>query len=319
MILEKRFCSELAVLVEWAGWGLVALLLAGWLIRQFGGRTSRPPRWLGRFPRASTFIAARTSANSFAGLPLTLILCAALLFLTIHRSNLFDVTPGNRVAALDLQVARLFAAVRTPQMITLFTFVTAFGYWGVIFILGITVSLLLWMRGRSLYIAGILLAVLGNQTSVTALKILFGRTRPDVAVYTESSFSFPSGHAAVSAAFFGFLTYVVLRERMVAGWMAWGAGGLAILLIGGSRLVLAEHYLSDVLGGYLVGSIWAFLAAIWVERWRGVAGGNDPTVAPLAVQIAVVGIALVVLWLVVGQYVQTRVEVPAIIQTAGDG
>lgn len=313
--------DSLVVLVEWICWGSVALLLVGWMVRTLGVKTSRPARWLNRFPRASNFVAARTSWNTLAGLPLTLILCAGLLFLTIHASSLFDTTSDNRVAVLDLRVARFFLTVRTPQIVTVFTLVTAFGYWGVIFTLGIAVTLLFWMRGRSRYVAGIWLALLGNQTSVTVLKILFGRTRPDVAFYSESSFSFPSGHAAVSAAFFGYLTYVVLREKMVMGWKAYGVGSLAILLIGVSRLVLAEHYLSDVLGGYLVGGLWAFLGAVWVERGLSVAGHDVPAVAPprRTAQIAVVGAALVVLWLVVANYERTRVLLPAVTQTAPGG
>ncbi|WP_286708283.1 phosphatase PAP2 family protein, partial [Psychrobacter sp. UBA2514] len=41
---------------------------------------------------------------------------------------------------------------------------------------------------------------------------------------------------------------------------------LLCVLIGLSRIVLNEHYLSDVLGGFLVGSLWLIIA-ISVTEW----------------------------------------------------
>ena len=43
------------------------------------------------------------------------------------------------------------------------------------------------------------------------------------------------------------------------------------ILIGLSRIVLNEHYLSDVLGGYLAGALW-LTVAISVTEWLKVKG-----------------------------------------------
>ena len=99
------------------------------------------------------------------------------------------------------------------------------------------------------------------------MKIFFRRPRPDLLLFNERSFSFPSGHAAISAAFFGMLAYLVIRQRILPCGLAVVACGLAILLVGVSRLVLGEHYLSDVLSGYLVGGTWVVIG-IWLTERR---------------------------------------------------
>ena len=64
------------------------------------------------------------------------------------------------------------------------------------------------------------------------------------------------------------------RRAVIAGAV------LMALLIGASRVVLSVHYLTDVLGGYLVGGAWllAALAALPPARERNqtVPGASGP-------------------------------------------
>ena len=100
----------------------------------------------------------------------------------------------------------------------------------------------------------------GAQMLNDVLKELFHRTRPaPVGGFIDAQqFSFPSGHAMVSAAFYFLLAYLVWR--LVPGWF-WravlvGALIMLVLLIGLARLYLGVHYLSDVIAGYLAGFLW---------------------------------------------------------------
>lgn len=88
------------------------------------------------------------------------------------------------------------------------------------------------------------------------LKNLFHRIRPDILHLTEATgYSFPSGHAMVSAALYtALLLETVSRIRSASKRIAASAGLIAApFLVGLSRLYLGVHYLSDVAGGWILG------------------------------------------------------------------
>jgi membrane-associated phospholipid phosphatase len=105
----------------------------------------------------------------------------------------------------------------------------------------------------------------GAQLLNNVLKLLFHRDRPTAVsggLISAQIYSFPSGHAMVSAAFYLFVAYLAwhhLRGR----WRTLAATGLLLLvvLIGLSRMYLAVHYLTDVVAGYCAGFVW-FLSTI---------------------------------------------------------
>lgn len=87
------------------------------------------------------------------------------------------------------------------------------------------------------------------------LKNIFLIPRPDtLTLISENGFSYPSGHAMTSLAFYGFLIYLVyqkmkpsiLKKMIILLFI------LLIFLIGFSRIYLGVHHFSDILGGYLI-------------------------------------------------------------------
>jgi membrane-associated phospholipid phosphatase len=85
------------------------------------------------------------------------------------------------------------------------------------------------------------------------LKEIVGRARPDLWPLPESvsDHSFPSGHAANTAALAGALV-MILRGRLVATLVA----ATALMVVGLSQLVLGRHYPSDILAGWLWAGAW---------------------------------------------------------------
>jgi len=100
-------------------------------------------------------------------------------------------------------------------------------------------------------------------------KDFFHRPRPDywVAIH-ETSASYASGHATLALTFYGLLAYIVWRIRPASPQRSLVAG-LAIVWIlatGWSRLALGAHFLSDVIGGYLLGAAFLLLGEIAIDR-----------------------------------------------------
>lgn len=87
-----------------------------------------------------------------------------------------------------------------------------------------------------------------NQT----LKIIIKRPRPiGYRLINETGYSFPSGHAMVTAAFYGYLIYIIYKyiDNKVLKYVLMVLCAFLILLIGLSRIYLGVHYASDVVGG----------------------------------------------------------------------
>jgi undecaprenyl-diphosphatase len=104
------------------------------------------------------------------------------------------------------------------------------------------------------------------------LKTLFARARPDVVdhLVVVVTHSFPSGHALMSAAIYLMLVALPARDLAQPGSRRFLAGlaVLLTLLVGSSRVYLGVHWPSDVLGGWVIGALWAWIAT------KGVAYGR---------------------------------------------
>jgi membrane-associated phospholipid phosphatase len=234
-----------------------------------------------------------------------LVLVASGYFLLLFATQAAAPVGLGPIGQIDLWTAKLLLHIRNPALINFFTLVTAFGYWGVMFLLAGTASTTLWLYRRTRYVPGLWFGLIGNQTTVSLLKTLFDRPRPEFAIYREDSAAFPSGHSAASIVVFGFLTYVLIRERVGPRIVTGVTGLLLVILVGLSRLYLLEHYLSEVLSGYLVGAVWLVLA-ICVTEWRSPEfdHGGIRKAEPwrrYALVAVVVGTGMAV-WLVAGSY-----------------
>ncbi|HEV2736945.1 MAG TPA: phosphatase PAP2 family protein [Candidatus Elarobacter sp.] len=142
-------------------------------------------------------------------------------------------------------------------------FFTSLGRWPVLLGLGVVAAGTAVALRTGLTAVGIVYgAQIASQGANAAVKLLFHRARPDAWLRIhETDLSFPSGHAVTAVVFFvGFaiLAWHAPLPRPVAAAIV---AALLVCAIGipWSRLALAAHYFTDVLGGVLLGA--AFLCA----------------------------------------------------------
>lgn len=130
---------------------------------------------------------------------------------------------------------------------------------------GVLVVLLALHRPTDAMVFGAGMAVVWAVNPV--LKELVGRSRPDLWPLPDSvsEYSFPSGHAANTAALAGGLLLILHSRRgRVAGALLAGVG---LAIVGLSQLVLGWHYPSDILAGWFWAGAWISLLA-WVRNRR---------------------------------------------------
>jgi undecaprenyl-diphosphatase len=107
------------------------------------------------------------------------------------------------------------------------------------------------------------LAVAGEVTIFLLVTLLVDRQRPPVRHLDQAppTSSFPSGHVAAAVCMYGALA-VLANERARSALVRGLFVALAVLIplaVALSRLYRGMHYLSDVLGGVILGVTWLFL------------------------------------------------------------
>lgn len=168
---------------------------------------------------------------------------------------------------IDAAWLQLLIGTRGPVSDGLALFLNSFGGGTVgILVIPLAIVVLLLALKRPWAALFSVAAALASTLGVQALKHLFGRARPeDILVHSDFG-SFPSGHVANAATIA--VTFAVLFPRL---WV-WVLGCAYVLLMAWSRTLLGAHWLSDTLGGALIGAgivlvVWAFCAH-WLEAER---------------------------------------------------
>jgi membrane-associated phospholipid phosphatase len=231
-------------------------------------------------------VRARFDPGGRYGLRVSLLAIAMVLVAVPFSSLTFQVLADGPITRLDGEVAnRLNDWVhRSDTAVTVLEAISWLGrpLWFYVLIGG--ASAYLWRHGRrTRLIVFLVVTSLGGGIVDTVVKIAVDRPRPvvDHPVATAFGKSFPSGHSMSSVVCYGALMLVFLPvfRSVAARRLAVGLTGLVVLAIGCSRLLLGVHFVSDVIGGYVLGAAWLIGAVAAFEIWR-VETGRRPT-APL--------------------------------------
>ena len=106
------------------------------------------------------------------------------------------------------------------------------------------IAILFWQKQRLGW--DLLLAVLVTAVLVVILKGIFRRQRPkEKKAFATDKYSFPSGHAARATAVA--ITRAFHNPNLAPLWLIWA------VLVALARVALSRHFLSDIVGGIIVG------------------------------------------------------------------
>jgi undecaprenyl-diphosphatase len=158
------------------------------------------------------------------------------------------------MTALD-NAAYAFAA--SHQAPVFWTAVTLFG--GVLG-LGIATLIALYaFKGRRNAIM-LTLALLASILVSQGLKIIFARPRPEDA--TLLTYAFPSGHTFGSTAVYGMISFLLWQKGL-----RWQALAIVIVpvMVGISRVMLLEHWLTDVIAGWILGALLVVIIVFFIR------------------------------------------------------
>ncbi|MCC4249965.1 phosphatase PAP2 family protein [Microbacterium testaceum] len=151
--------------------------------------------------------------------------------------------------AIDVWWNQLFAAAPLEPLLSFALVMNELGgYVTAILIVPVGGALALFLLGRRWSALYFLTASIASAVLVQVLKHTFGRARPEDILVLSDYGSFPSGHTANAA------TIAIVAGIVFPSIWVRLAGGAWIVLMAFSRTYLHAHWLSDTIGGALVGA-----------------------------------------------------------------
>lgn len=242
---------------------LAAIPIFVWLFVRFW-RSSPPGVWLRK--QLSGY------RDKLPVIYIVIALAVSALMLALFADMAWETLLTRESAIFDGVVVWLVRYYANPALDQAMIVVSdlGYGYPFIIFLFVVVGALAFYRRWLELFIFALCMG--GGAVLNVLLKHLFARSRPDLfRVVEEMGFSFPSGHAMVSLCLYGMSAFLLSRylKRWPARFAVFVLAGLLTAAIGVSRIYLGVHYPTDVVAGFMAGTMWlsfcmAFL--LWREK-----------------------------------------------------
>jgi undecaprenyl-diphosphatase len=253
--------------------GLIVGLVTAVVLRRWPQADPAAPRpaadavrdVLREHPETTSFLRRRTDPATVTGLVLTVLLGVALAGIIAAGSLLVMIKTGSGFARWDQRAGEWGADHASDATGRFLRDVSLFGGTAFSIAAAIVVAVVQTLRTKRREIFAFLATVfIGITVVVNVTKGIVDRDRPDIRRLTGfSGPSFPSGHAATSAAAFAALALVIglgCSPRTRAA-LAGVAAGIATS-IATTRVLLGVHWLTDVMAGLAVGWAWFALCSV---------------------------------------------------------
>ena len=174
--------------------------------------------------------------------------------------------------ALDLQITRAIQMINFPYFALLMNLLSWPGFGPQNLIITGLIIVLIYVIGLHWEAVAALIAAIFSTGINLLVKDLIQRPRPTAKMVTVldllNSYSFPSGHVMFYLGFFGFIGFLAftLSKPSFKRTVILVIISILVALIGISRIYVGEHWASDVLGAYLLGTL-TLVASIQFYRW----------------------------------------------------
>ncbi len=279
-------------------------------------------RWRPAYPRLFDLLLTLMRPG---GLPLALGLLIAAVCWFAFFGVVEDYVTGEPLVQADLRLITLIQTLREPALNQVMLFLTYLGNWQVITVGSAVFAILLYLSRQWWWLGAFATSILGDQLLSQATKFAFHRERPnlDSALLPAVGSSFPSGHALVAFAFYGFIAcYAVGKTR------SWRVKTLIftvfiplILGIGFSRIYLGVHWPSDVIASFALGPAWvATVLVVFSLTWKPTPQESIRHLSPwLAVLGAGIWLATAITLFLTHPFIAHMAALPKITAWAGVG
>jgi membrane-associated phospholipid phosphatase len=224
-------------------------------------------RWMPAFAKR------RLDPTKRYGLRVTLFAIAVILVLGPFGILVREVTRRGPLTDLDLSAAEGLHEVvlESRELVIVLEVISFIGSPPWFYVLLGAAIIYLWRKGRRRLPVFIAVTGLVGGAVDTAVKVWVNRPRPvlEDPVATAPENSFPSGHTMMATIGYGILLLVFLplvprkwRVPLVIGAL------LLVFTIGFARLALGVHFITDVVGGFLLGLAWLAASTAAFSIWR---------------------------------------------------
>jgi len=173
---------------------------------------------------------------------------------------------------VDLQITRGIQSIDSPLFAGFMRLISWAGFFPQSAVITLLVGFTFYIFGFHWESVTAMLAGFTSSAINELVKYLIQRPRPgaDLVNVFEvlKSYSFPSGHVMFYVSLFGFVWYLVytLLKRSLSRSLLLAFFGALLCLVGISRIYLGQHWASDVLGAYLLGSL-VLIGMIFLHQW----------------------------------------------------
>ena len=174
---------------------------------------------------------------------------------------------SDNISDFDTSIYNVIVSLKSDFMTFIMKAITRFGDAETLILIAIICLIFIKSKKISGSIA-INLASVGLMNYI--LKKIIQRPRPplEFRMVEESSFSFPSGHAMASMAFYGLIIYFINKnmknnklKKVICIILS-----ILIFLIGMSRIYLGVHYASDVIAGFAISMVYLILYITYIIK-----------------------------------------------------